>query len=320
MSAIDQPSEQMISAAAYWLTLLHDDDLSTDADRQAFNVWREADPRHAIAVERMRGVWGSLDELPAAPARVALKQAFARSGPSVSGRSAQVVALLGVLFCGWIGLDNMPVWLADQRTGVGERREVALSDGSHIQLNSGSALDVKFDGQQRVIELLAGEMWVDVAKDAKRPFVVRTDQGTATALGTRYLVKREADGSTVVSVLESVVAAKPDGGETVNVAAGQRTVLRNGRVQTPQPIGNANPDAWTRGLLKVDDRPLSEVLQALASYRRGMVRFDERALQGLRVSGVFRLDDTDAALATLADNLPIQVEHFTDFLVTVKPR
>jgi len=46
---------------------------------------------------------------------------------------------------------------------------------------------------------------------------------------------------------------------------------------------------------------------------------DEQALQGLRVSGVFRLDDTDAALATLADNLPIQVEHFTDLLVVIKP-
>ena len=162
-------------------------------------------------------------------------------------------------------------------------------------------------------------MWVEVAKDARRPFVVRTDQGTATALGTRYLVKRAADGSTVVSVLESVVAAKANGAEAVNVAAGEQTTLKEGRVQAPQPIANAHPDAWTRGLLKVDDRPLSEVLQALAGYRRGLVRYDEQALQGLRVSGVFRLDDTDAALATLADNLPIQVEHFTDLLVVIKP-
>lgn len=318
MTSIHPPSEQMILEAAYWLTLLHDD-LATEADRAAFDVWCEADPRHALALERMRALWGGFDELPAAPARVALKQAFARPGPRMSGRGAQAIALLGVLVCGWIGLDNMPIWLADQRTGVGERREVALSDGSHIQLNSHSALDVKFDGQQRVIELLEGEMWVEVAKDARRPFVVRTDQGTATALGTRYLVKRAADGSTVVSVLESVVAAKAKGAEAVNVAAGEQITLREGRVQAPQPIGNAHPDAWTRGLLKVDDRPLSEVLQALAGYRRGLVRYDEQALQGLRVSGVFRLDDTDAALATLADNLPIRVEHFTDLLVVIKP-
>jgi transmembrane sensor len=86
-----------------------------------------------------------------------------------------------------------------------------------------------------------------------------------------------------------------------------------------QAIGNADPDAWTRGLLKVNDQPLSEVLQTLASYRPGMVRFDPQALRELRVSGVFKLDDTAAALSTLADNLPIQVEYFTDLLVVIKP-
>ncbi len=313
------PSEQMINEAARWLTLLHDDSAS-NTDRAIFDAWCAADPRHALAVERMRGLWASLDELPAAPARVALKQALARPGRSAASRGARALALIGVLVCGWVGVDNLPIWMADQRTGVGERREVMLSDGSHLQLNSHSALDVKFDGQQRVIELLSGELWVEVAKDAKRPFVVRTDQGTATALGTRYMVKREADGSTVVSVLESVVAAKPNGFDVANVKAGEQIVMKEGKVQTPHAIANADPDAWTRGLLKVDDQPLSEVLQALASYRHGLVRFDKQSLQALRVSGVFRLDDTDAALATLADNLPIRIEHFTDLLVVVKPR
>jgi transmembrane sensor len=65
---------------------------------------------------------------------------------------------------------------------------------------------------------------------------------------------------------------------------------------------------------------LSDVLQTLAGYRHGLVRFDAQALKDLRVSGVFKLDDTAAALAALADNLPIQVEYFTDLLVVVKPR
>jgi transmembrane sensor len=73
-------------------------------------------------------------------------------------------------------------------------------------------------------------------------------------------------------------------------------------------------------LLKVNDQPLSDVLQTLAGYRHGLVRFDAQALKDLRVSGVFKLDDTAAALAALADNLPIQVEYFTDLLVVVKPR
>lgn len=50
--------------------------------------------------------------------------------------------------------------------------------------------------------------------------------------------------------------------------------LKDGRAQAPQPMGIADPATWTRRLLKVDDRPLSEVLQTLASYRHALVRFD----------------------------------------------
>ncbi|MGY2374603.1 FecR family protein [Pseudomonas sp. SDO524_S393] len=308
-------SEQIIQQAAQWLTRLHDEDV-TDADRHAFYQWCDADPRHGVAIERMRGLWGSLDTLPARPARLALNRAFA---PRRS-RGAQVFGVLGVVLCGWLGVQHVPVWMADQRTGVGERRQIALEDGSRLQLNSNSAVDVKFDGRQRVIELLQGELWVEVAKDAQRPFVVRTDQGSATALGTRYLVKRAADGTTVVTVIESSVAVKGKASDGVKVMAGQRSTLDHGRAQAPQAIGSADPDAWTRGLLKVNDQPLSDVLQTLASYRPGLVRFDAPALQNLRVSGVFKLDDTAAALSALADNLPIQVEYFTDWLVVVKPR
>ncbi|MEW5716333.1 FecR family protein [Pseudomonas sp. SB113] len=308
-------SEQIIQQAANWLTRLHDEEVS-DAERQAFNAWCQADPRHGVAIERMRSLWGSLDTLPAQPARLALNRAFAPR----RARGAQVMGVLGIVLCGWLGLEHLPVWMADQRTGVGERRQIALEDGSQLQLNSNSAVDVKFDGHQRVIELLQGELWVDVAKDVQRPFVVRTDQGTATALGTRYLVKRAPDGTTVVTVIESTVAVEGDAREGVKVSAGQRSILDHGRAQPPEAIGNADPDAWTRGLLRVNDQPLSEVLQTLASYRHGLLRFDPQALQNLRVTGVFKLDDTAAALSTLADNLPIQVEYFTDLLVVVKPR
>ncbi|WP_410018010.1 MULTISPECIES: FecR family protein [unclassified Pseudomonas] len=318
MSLQDSSCEQIISEAARWLALLHDDEV-TDADREAFETWCQIDPRHRTAYARMRVLWGSLDELPAAPARQALSKAFAAHKPGYASRGVQAVALLGVLMCGWAGLEHLPVWMADQRTSVGERRQMVLADGSQLQLNSNSALDVKFDGRQRIIELLQGEMWVEVAKDAQRPFVVRTDQGTATALGTRFLVQRVADGSTRVTVIESTVAAKGNHSNAVKVTAGNMSILKDGLAQPAQPTAGSDPAAWTRGLLTVDDRPLSEVLQTLASYRHGVVRFDPGALQGLRVSGVFKLDDTEAALATLADNLPIKVEYFTDLMVVIKP-
>ncbi|MGN2433783.1 FecR family protein [Pseudomonas syringae] len=317
MSDRHEPSERMIGEAASWLALLHDDSVSP-TDREAFERWRQADPGHEVALARMQSMWGSFDELSDTSARAALRQTFAPAGAKPHSRAVQALALIGVLVCGWMSAERLPVWMADQHTAVGERREFSLADGSQVQLNSGSALNVKFDGRQRTIELLEGELWVEVAKDVQRPFVVRTDQGTVTALGTRFVVRRGDEGTTV-SVLESAIAAQANTADVVKVASGQQALLKDGRVQTPHALGNKDPADWTRGVLRVDDRPLSEVLQTLASYRHGLLRFDAQALQGMRVSGVFRLDDTDAALATLADNLPIRVERFTDLLVRVEP-
>lgn len=318
MNVEHEPSDSMISQAAQWLALLHDDAVSA-ADRQAFNSWRHADPRHALAVTRMQAVMGSFEQLPVKPARQALSKVFPPARRKITPRPVQAIALLGVLVFGWLSVEQGPVWLADERTVTGERRDVLLSDGSQLQLNSGSALDVEFDERQRVVELYRGELWVEVAKDSQRPFVVKTSQGTITALGTRFMVRKRQDGSVQVSVLESAVAASADHSINVRVDAGQQAILKDGVVQTPKAIDNADPAAWTRGLLKVQDRPLGEVLQTIDANRQGVLQFDEQALQGIRVSGLFRLDDTDAALATLADNLPITVEQFTPLFVRVKP-
>jgi transmembrane sensor len=319
MSAEHEPSDAMISQAAHWLAVLQGEDVS-HADRKAFHSWRHADPRHHLAVARMEALMGAFDDLPSVPSRKALSRTFTPAPASFFRPGFQAIALVGVLACGWFGVEQAPVWLADQRTHIGERREISLSDGSQLRLNSDSALDVEFDERQRLIDLRKGEIWVEVAKDQHRPFVVRTDQGTITALGTRFVVRKAADGAVQVSVLESAIAAKAQRSGDVKVATGEQATLKDGLVQTPQVFGNQDPAAWTRGVLKVDDQPLSDVLQALAVYRHGVLQFDEQALAGLRVSGLFRLDDTDAALATLADNLPIKVEHYTDLFVMITPK
>lgn len=319
MSVVDEPSEAMISQAAHWLVSLEEENLSA-ADHQAFQAWRCADPRHDLAVMRMKSVFGSFDELPVQPAAKALRSVFARAESKRSSRPLQALVLVGVLAAGWLSIEQAPLWLADQRTYVGERREMLLADGSQLRLNSDSALDVDFDDRQRLIDLRRGEIWVDVAKNPDKPFVVKTDQGTITALGTRFVVRKAADGSVQVSVLESAISAKAGQSDSVRVMAGQQATLEDGLIGSPTAIGNTDPSAWTRGLLKVDDLPLVQVLQALATYRRGLLQFDRQALAGMRVSGVFRLDDSDAALAALADNLPIKIERFTDLLVRVVPK
>ncbi|MCS5514721.1 hypothetical protein NWF32_01095 [Pseudomonas qingdaonensis] len=77
------------------------------------------------------------------------------------------------------------------------------------------------------------------------------------------------------------------------------------------PLGNEQGrlDAWMEGRLEVDDASLGSVIDALRPYRYGVLRVSPAAAQ-LRVFGVFPLDDSDRALQSLAQVLPISVEAF----------
>lgn len=313
-----EPTPEQVAAAAQWLSVLHSGE-ADEGQRQACAVWRDADPGHALALSRLEILWGRFDGLPASHSRKTLERAFAAQRKPALRRAGTALVLLVAATVAWQGVRQAPVWLADQRTGVGERRSMMLEDHSQLQLNSDSAVDIEFDGQRRLIDLRRGELWVEVAKDPKRPFVVRTEQGTVTALGTRFLVRRE-DGQTRVTVLESAIAAQPSkkSSTPARVAAGQQALLYADHVDGLTTIGTADPASWTRGVLKVDDRPLLEVLDELARYRRGVLHYDRQALAGLRVSGSFPLDNSDAALAALQTSLPIRLQRFTDWLVVIK--
>ncbi|PVZ08827.1 MULTISPECIES: FecR family protein [unclassified Pseudomonas] len=315
MSAFE-PTEQMIAEAALWMAQLQDEHADAQVHR-GFEAWRAQHPGHALAAQRMQALWGQFEPAHGAAGRAAFKRGLS---PSKRLGARSLLGLVGMASLAWALHGEVPVWLADQRTGVGERSEVTLADGSRVQLNSDSAIDIHLNGHQRVIELVRGEVWVIVAKDPSRPFVVRTEQGSVTALGTRFVVRREGAEATRVSVVESAVAAQANGEAPVRVAAGQWALLQGGQVSTPQRQAGVDPAGWTRGVLSLSNAPLVEVLDELARYRHGLLAYDRQALANLRVSGVFRLDDTDAALQALADNLPIDVSHVTQWYASVKPR
>ncbi len=211
-------------------------------------------------------------------------------------------------------------WMADVRNGPSQWQTLQLADGSTLTLNGISAANLHFDSQQRRIELLQGEILVEVAHDSTRPFVVQTPQGTLRALGTRFVVKREGD-VTVLSMLQSRVAAQSaNGQQTLEVDAGSRALMHANQVRL---AGTVEPssinEAWRRHQLVVENQPLPDVLDEIARHRSGRVQFDRAALQSLRVSAVIPLDDSDQALQLLAQTLPIRVQSYTPWLIVVGP-
>ncbi|MFZ4876611.1 FecR family protein [Janthinobacterium sp. Mn2066] len=312
-----EPDDAVVDQAILWLTQLSSG-LASEEERRAYRDWCAQHPQNALAAHRLEGIFLRFDGLPAEPARAALE-----SQRRPRRKALKLALSLALLLAGGGLLSPWPqarYWTADYRTAAGERRVVELADHSTLTLNSGSAVNIRYDGHARRVDLLAGEVLVQVAHisdAASRPFAVHTGDGEARALGTRYLVRREP-GATVVTVLESAVrAGSADGNASRTVLPDQRVRISANAVSAPQAVDAGQAASWVRGRLVADNAPLSEVLAELAPYRRGLLRYDADNMGTLRVSGVFALDDGDRTLATLQALLPITVEHYTPFLTVV---
>ena len=318
MSAIAPPfSDETADAAADWLTLLMSDDV-TDADRQRWQQWRGAHPEHERAWQQVEQFTARLGGLHRAAAYRALSPALAAPARR---KAMRALFWLGTAGATGVIASRTPTWrqsVADHRTGTGEQRTVSLDDGTRLTLDTASAVNVRFDTQRRLLQLVAGEVMVTTghADGDSRPFFVDTAEGRIRALGTRFSV-RQADGRTHVAVLESAVEIAPTAGGTRTLHAGERTVFTTQAVDAPTAVDEQTV-AWSLGQLIADDMRLGDFLDELGRYRPGIVRCDP-AVAGLRFSGVFPLNDTDRILAMLPNVLPVQVRLRTRFWATVEP-
>jgi len=326
----NEPAPDVVEQAANWHVELHSAE-ATDGDFAAFEQWRNQHPAHAEAYRRLESLWGRFNGLDTKPVLAVLESVLQPGSAYPKRKKLPVTAIVSALLimtAGWIAVQTgqTAYFLAEYRTPVGGRQVIELVDHSRITLNTHSAIDVDYSDNQRRITLHQGEILVEVAKNPAQLFIVETPQGTARALGTKYVVKREHDATTV-SVIESVVEACAahawrDNTQTacLHLQAGEAVRITVDALQQPSQIDIQSVAAWSDGMLSVDNRPLGEVLTELERYRPGRIYFNASAIQHLRVSGVFPLNDTDRSLAVLAGTLPIRISRYTPLLVIVRSR
>ncbi|WP_211614806.1 FecR domain-containing protein [Janthinobacterium sp. YR213] len=296
---------RIVHDAAAWLVKLHGDEM-TAREHVRLAQWCGQSPEHERA-------WQAANELArtfgAVPTDI---------GQATLGRQRDRRAALKVLAA--VALVSPLAWHYSQRaayrTATGEQASFILDDGSVLTLNTASAADVVFDGQQRLVILREGEMLIETASDARaRPFRVRTAQGSLRALGTRFAVRQYA-GRTELAVLAHAVEVRASAvARPVVVPAGFHASFSARAIGAAQRSGAAQT-AWQRGLLLADKMRLDDFLLELARYRRGILRCDP-AVAGLRISGIFRTDNIDQALDVLQQTLPVAILSRTPYWLTV---
>ena len=290
---LDEPlADELAEQALQWLVDLHAGE-GQSASWDDYLRWCETSPAHQRAAQAAERLWERL-------------------GSAVERPKNKRMPLLGLTLALLLGgglywQGQSQGWMADQRTAVGERRQVRLADGSQLELAPQTRVDVLFQADRRVLRLYAGEVFVQVAADPQRPFEVEARGGRIRALGTAFDV-RHTDSAVQLAVTEHAVRVSLDASaQTAEVQEGQGLQYGRQWLSQPQPVDLNAATAWRRGRLVFNARPLGEVVEELGRYHQGLILIRDADLRGLPVTGIVGTGDTAAQLQLLQQSLPVRI-------------
>jgi len=288
-----KPSPAARAEAAAWVARLHGPNRTQDVEA-GFRRWLAESPERGAAFELLTDTWEKSANLRRHPAeQVASWQAVGfRVTLSRAALACCVIAILAVVGT-LLYLHTNAV-----STAIGEQRTLALEDGTRVYLNTNSRAVVHYDKTARRVELQSGEALFEVAKRPDWPFIVTAGDRQIRALGTEFIVRRDASDLTVTLVEGKVTVATiqrengPSPKDARVMSPGQR--LTFAQSATPKldlpPLDRVT--AWQRGLVSFDATPLADAIADMNRYNRVRIVVVASSASAIRVSGIFRAGDT----------------------------
>lgn len=291
--------DSVIEAAVAW----HAGQMHDDFDWDGFTLWLEADPRHRLAFDEI----ASLDD--------AVEQYRDRIAPLLAGDEVEqpqaAAARRSVRWRGWAGgaiaaalvaAVALPVVLRDAaidyHTATGETRVIALANGVHVQLASGSHLTVADRKAQEI--KLAGAAWFDVSHDPARTLTIRAGPYRITDIGTKFDVSTATGGVKVAVAKGSLWVSEGGLVAPVQLKEGQHLLASPAiGVAEVSAVAPENVASWRKGRLIYQDVPLSLVAAEVSRYAGHKVVADP-AVAARRFSGVLPIGDGSALVSNLA--------------------
>lgn len=307
-------SQQVDDQAAEWAAARALGEL-TPKQQAEFEQWLTADKRHLGAYARAEGVLIRVDRTHGWARDISSSLVSAKA-PSwtrrrivLTGSAAAGIAAVGIVGAG--------VWRNEREriysTGKGEVREILLSDGSVVKLNTNSRIAVRYTENLRKLHLFDGEALFDVAKNKSRPFVVQADDTLVRAVGTSFTVSVLPQQPIRVVVKEGVVELKrvhAVASVPVRVRARNEAIAPSDAPITAIPITQTNLArnlAWEYGRIAFDDQTLQAAANEYARYSDIKIVVDP-AVARMTITGSFVSNDPVGFARSAASALDLQVE------------
>lgn len=326
--------DEIYEQASVWISRI-DRGLSED-EKTALSHWLNASQGHRRILFELADVWDDMSVLselqalnsaaPKQPSKTFRSHLY-RSRHAIAA-SFVIVGLCLTLFgvTPWLSGDSSGQAHAIQRvaTAIGEQRDVKLSDGTLVQLNTNSIIQTDFSGNVRRVTLKQGEAHFTVAHDHYRPFIVQAANNTVTAIGTAFNMElTDTDGFELVvtegkvlvrDLLETEQAS--DATALINpdiqhdkqlLVSGEKATIKGDiseRLQL-QPDVMQQDLAWQQGMIVFTGEPLDVALKEIGRYTPVTFKITDEALRDKRVAGYFKVGDISGLLSALKNSFNI---------------
>jgi len=313
----------IIQQANDWLVKLETGAMLA-GDEERFVEWLEQDERHGEAFYQAEKTWQLMHQVK--------EEALAKDIPEIKSPQVKVnwfkrhimpiAATVLLSFASMFWWQNAYFSLfSDHYTLTGQRLEQRLSDGSVLTLNTDSAIDIHFDQNTRLIEVLSGEVYLVVAPNKPRPFVVKAGSLQVTALGTAFIIKHVDNQDPIVTVTQHSVKVESTTSPQTQLVLeeGQQVALQQ-KGEKLTSINNVNgtlEKAWTQGKYVFQDKPFATVVAELNRYYNGKIIIRDDNLAKQLISGVLDLDKPLESLENLILSLRAKTTKITPYVILI---
>ena len=210
-------------------------------------------------------------------------------------------------------------------TKLGEQRSIVLDDGSLINMNTLSSIEIDYSANFRDIYLLDGEAFFTVAHDPNRPLRVWSGNTVTQAIGTEFNV-RKSNSSTTVTVLSGKVSVTDkDMGKLVAdksrifATAGEEvTSTIPGKFLKQQEINLEKRLSWKERKLIFSGEPLIVVISEFNRYNKTQLTVSSNEAAQLSISGIFSTTKPDSFIEFLRTSDELTVSRLEPNLIEIK--
>lgn len=293
----------------------------TESEKTDFDAWIDGDSRRLGAYIRAQAAWihaeraAALGKMPEGEPVVIVEDR-----PADTQRPQLLSRRMVMGVGGALAASAAAAYVVDVEryhtleSGVGEIRHIALKNGTTLVLDTDTRVDVVTSSNDRKLNLVRGQLFLDVARTRAAPLTVTarnlTVETIAGSFGLQNLIKAPlmalvTDGELLVSQSHGLLRDRRsigvNKGHVLRLASDNR--LAAAEVHPAGTAEQAQLLAWRDGMISFGGEMLADAVRAFDRYSATRIVVADPALARQKITGLFKANDPRGFATAIAASL-----------------